>query len=428
MDGVRTDPAARPIRIISAILVVALLYFARDVLIPASLAVLLTFLLHPLALRLVRLGLNRAIAVALTVILATGVAGGVGYLVGMQFVDLSQKLPQYEGNLRQKIRSIRSTGGTFTRLSHTINDLKHEIATTQPATTATAENAPAQAVPVVPVPADRPVPVQVVNEGPDLLELVARFAPPVLVPVSESAIVLLLLIFLLLYSEDVRERLVWFAGMRQISLTTAALDEAAQRISGYLRMLSIVNLTYGGMIALCLWALGVPTPFLWGALAGVLRFIPFVGPWIAAILPTLMGIAVFEGWRGPVEIVIAFAIVELITNMILEPWLYGRSAGISGLGVVCAAVFWAWLWGPVGLILSVPLTVCLLVIGKYVPQLAVLNQLFGENVEMPKPVRLYQRVLVGDDLTAGQMIDKEMKKGKFAELCERLFLPVLQEL
>jgi len=185
MDGVRTDPATRPIRIISAILVVALLYFARDVLIPASLAVLLTFLLHPLALRLVRLGLNRAIAVALTVILATGVAGGVGYLVGMQFVDLSQKLPQYEGNLRQKIRSIRSTGGTFTRLSHTINDLKHEIATTQPATTATAENAPAQAVPVVPVPADRPVPVQVVNEGPDLLELVARFAPPVLVPVSE---------------------------------------------------------------------------------------------------------------------------------------------------------------------------------------------------------------------------------------------------
>src|SRR6266550_7298938 len=149
MDGVRTDPSTRAVRIICAILVVAMLYFARDILIPASLAVLLTFLLHPLALRFVRLGLNRAIAVAITVVLATGVAGGVGYLVGMQFVDLSQKLPQYEGNLRQKIRSIRSTGGTFTRLSHTINDLKHEIATSQPATTTTAEAETREATPVV---------------------------------------------------------------------------------------------------------------------------------------------------------------------------------------------------------------------------------------------------------------------------------------
>src|SRR5204863_8404668 len=138
---------------------------------------------------------------------------------------------------------------------------------------------------------------------------------------------------------------VWFAGMRQISITTAALDDARQRISGYLRMLSLVNFAYGIMIAIALGFLGLPTAIFFGALAGVLRFVPFLGPWIAAILPTLLGIAVFEGWRGPVEIVIAFAIVELITNMILEPWLYGRSAGISGLGVVCAAVFWAWLWG-----------------------------------------------------------------------------------
>ena len=202
----------------------------------------------------------------------------------------------------------------------------------------------------------------------------------------------------------------------------------ASRIGGYLRMLAIVNFSYGVAISLCMWCIGLPTPLFWGALAGVLRFVPFLGPWIAAILPTILAIAVFQTWTGPLEIIAAFVVVEVLTNMLLEPWLYGKSTGISSLGVVVAAVFWAWLWGPVGLILSVPLTVCLLVIGKQVPQLAMLNHLFGENVEMPKPLRLYQRVLVGDDLSADKIIDAELKQDPFSKVCETLFIPVLQEL
>src|SRR5207249_1160311 len=143
-----------------------------------------------------------------------------------------------------------------------------------------------------------------VNQGPDILDFVMRFVPPILIPITESAIVLLLLIFLMLHSEEIRERLVWFAGLRHISLTTAALDEAGQRISGYLRMLSVVNFSYGVMIAICMAIVGVPTALLWGALAGVLRFVPFVGPWIAGILPTLLAIAVFEGWTGPMEVML----------------------------------------------------------------------------------------------------------------------------
>ena len=409
-------------------LVVAMLYFAQDVLKPAALAILFAFVLHPSVMRLTRLGLSHAIAAVITVILAAGVAGGVGYLVGRQFVDLTQQLQGYQQNLEAKVRGLRSTGGTFSRLSHTINGLKKEMAASQPTTTSqpttnaaiVATDQPGAKTP----PPTQPVQVQVVDNGPNYVDLAMTYVPSILGTVGTGAIVFVLLIFLLLHSEDIRARLIWVAGMRQVSLTTATLDDAGQRIGGYLRMLAIVNFSYGVAISLCMWCIGLPTPLFWGALAGVLRFVPFLGPWIAAILPTILAIAVFQTWTGPLEIIAAFVVVEVLTNMLLEPWLYGKSTGISSLGMVVAAVFWAWLWGPVGLVLSVPLTVCLLVIGKQVPQLAMLNHLFGENVEMPKPLRLYQRVLVGDDLTADKIIDTELKQDPFSKVCETLFIPV----
>jgi predicted PurR-regulated permease PerM len=420
MDGARPDGATRAIRIIAAILFVAMLYFAGEVLKPAAVAVLLAFLLHPIVLCLVRLGVNRGIAVGITTVILTAVTLGIGYLVWAQCLDLSQKMHEYEGNLVAKVRSFRQGNGALHDFQKTVDDLKKEMAASQPATEPAGAATGAEP--------HSPMKVVLVNQGPDWLENIAKYAPPILVPVTGGGIVLLLLIFLLLHSEDIRERIVWFAGMRQISLTTAALDEAGMRISGYLRMLSLVNLSYGIMIALALWLLGVPSALLFGALAALLRFVPFIGPWVAAALPTLVSVAVFQGWGGPLEVVSAFVVIELVTNMLLEPILYGRSTGISSLGVVVAAVFWAWIWGPVGLILAVPLTVVLLVIGKHVPQLAVLNHLFGENAEVPKPVRLYQRVLVGDDLNATEIIEEEMKDARFFQVCQTLFMPVLQEL
>jgi predicted PurR-regulated permease PerM len=421
MDGQRNEGSTRAVRIIAAILFVAALYFAADILRPVAVAILLAFLLHPLVVRLVRIGLHRGIAVGITTVIATAITIGVGYLVWTQFVDLSQKVREYEGNLIAKIRDVRQDGNAFGKFRATIRDLQKEMASTQAATEPAAATAAA-------ADGHPPVKVELVNQGPDWVDSVAKYAPPILVPVTQGGIVLLLLIFLLLHSEDVRERIVWFAGMRQISLTTAALDEAGSRIGGYLRMLSVVNLSYGIMISLALWMLGVPSAFLFGAMAAILRFVPFIGPWIAAALPTLVAVAIFQGWRGPIEVIIAFVIIELVTNMLLEPILYGRSTGISSLGVVVAAVFWAWIWGPVGLILAVPLTVVLLVIGKHVPQLSVLNHLFGESTEVPKPVRLYQRLLVGDDLNADKIVEEELNEAKFFEACQTLFMPVLQEL
>ena len=422
MHEARYD-SARPIRVIAGILVLAALYMAREVLIPAALAILLAFLLQPLVMRLVRLGLNRGLAVGIVVILAGGLLTGIGVMVGKQFLDLSNKLPQYSQNLREKVRSLRqSTGGPLARLSHTFKDIKEEIGTSQPATTP-----PEAREGIV---AQRPVAVQVIDDGPDFLDLAKRFLVPVLTPLTLLAIVALLLIFLLLHSEDVRDRLIWFAGMRQISLTTAALDEAGRRISGYLRMQLIVNLSFGAMIAIGLLIVGLPSALLWGVMAAALRFIPFLGPWLAAFPPVLLAVAVFHGWGQPFGVIGVFVAVELLTNMILEPWLYGKSAGVSSLGIAVAMVFWAWLWGPVGLILAVPLTVVLLVFSRFIPQLALLNHLFGDNVEMPASARLYQRLLAGDEVTVAKIIDEELEadEATYSKVTQSVIMPVLQEL
>jgi hypothetical protein len=218
--------------------------------------------------------------------------------------------------------------------------------------------------------------------------------------------------------------------MRQISITTAALDEAGTRISGYLRMQLIVNLSFGAMVAIGLLIIGLPSALLWGVMAAALRFIPFLGPWLAAAPPVLLAIAVFHGWSQPFEVIGVFVVVELMTNMILEPWLYGKSAGISSLGIAVAMVFWAWLWGPVGLILAVPLTVVLLVISRFIPQLAILNHLFGDNVEMPASARVYQRVLAGDEVSVAKIVDEELKAedATYGSVAQHVLMPVLQEL
>lgn len=411
----------RPIRAIAMLLIVASLYLARDILIPTALAILLTFLLLPLVNRFRKWGLNRVAAVIVTLTVAGVVVAGTGYIVVNQFLDLTAKLPDYRDNLRSKIRDLRSSGdGTIAKIGGTIAELKQEL-TTQPSTQ------PAIATSPLAIP-QKPIQVEVVEDGPDFGTLASTMATPLFAPLASGAITVLLLIFLLLYSEDIRERLITFAGMRQISLTTSAMDEASTRISGFLRMQAIVNASYGVLLAIALTLLGVPNALLWGVIGFLLRFIPYIGPWIAAAMPTLLTFAVFPGWARPLAVIGALAAIEFVTNMILEPWLYGNSAGISSLGVVVAAVFWAWLWGPVGMILAVPVTACLVVMGKHVPQLALLHQLFGTDVYVPAVGRLYQRLLVGDDSSVESIIKEELEKSKFPAVCDSLLLPTLCEL
>lgn len=452
---------ARAVGLCTFVIGVAAMKLAADILIPVALAVLITFLLHPLVGWLARRGrVPRPAAVVATLVLAGSVVLGMGWLVVSQATDLTERLPDYRDNLRTKVRSLKQASGgengTLERISGTIKDLKEELAATRPATRpSTRPGATQPAViagatlppnipPVVlaPEPSDRPpettaaapddtpepLPVRIVEEENDAVSTLAALAPPLLTPIAEAGIVALLVTFLLMYSDDVRDRLIWLAGKRQVSLTTAALDEIGTRIGGFLRMSLVVNVCYGTMVGLGLTLLGVPNAVLWGVLGVFLRFVPFVGPWIAAALPSLLALAVFPGWTQPLGVVAMFVVVELITNLILEPWLWGGSSGISTLGVVVAAVFWSWLWGPLGLLLAVPISVCLVVIGKHVPQLSVFYHMFGRDRAIPASGRLYQRLLVGDEVSARQILGQEMSTRSLVETCDAVLLPVLNDL
>jgi predicted PurR-regulated permease PerM len=419
---------ARAVRVIAVLAGVAALYFARDLLIPAALAVLLTFLLYPLVRRLERVGINHIAAVSISVAVLVLLTAGIGLLVFRQAIDLTAKLPDYRDNLKQRIRDIRSSGtGTLSKVTGTIKELQEELTTTQPTTDAsTAENDDGDdgvARNQAPAPA----------AGPGVADTAASWLGSLLFPITQAGIILLLLVFLLLQSDDVRERLIWLAGTRQMSVTISAIDEMGRRISRYLRMQLVINLTYGAIVGAGLYIIGVPNAVLWGVLGAMLRFVPFVGPWLAAIMPTLLALAVFPDWMRPLLVVAMFIVAETFTNMVMEPWLYGSSAGISTLGVVVAAVFWGWIWGAVGLVLAVPITVCLVVLGKHVPNFSIFHQLLGSEGAIPQSARLYQRLLVGDEDSVEDIIEDcrctaEGGSVPFAQLCDDLLLPVLHEL
>lgn len=410
----------RSVRIITGLLIVAGLYFAREVLIPVALALLLTFLLQPPVRAFIRLGMHRALAVIITVLLFTGLIIGVGVLVGEQVVDLSLRLPDYRQNLREKVRSLRPSGeGAIGRLSGTIQELQREFKTTQP----TSEPAVAATEPIA-----APMRVEVVNQGPSLATVTTAMLGPVMVPLVVGGITWLLMVFLLLYLDELHGRLLTYAGMRRISLTTTAMNEISLRVGRFVRMQLTVNLIYGTVVGIGLACFGVPQALLWGVLGFVLRFAPYIGPWLAATLPILLSAAVFQGWGTPVGILIMFVVIEALTNLVLEPLFYGSGTGITSLGVVVASVFWAWVWGPVGLLLAVPVSVCLTVMGKYVPQLSFLYLLFGENVTISTAGQLYQSLLVGDEAGTDRIIDQEVERTSLIALCDDIILPVLSEL
>lgn len=421
--AIRTTDVSRAVRILAMLAAIAALYLARDILLPAALAVLLAFLLNPMVEQLRRWGLHRVVAV----ILAVGAAGLVTLVLGgimlTQAAELTTRIPDYQDNLKQKIRNLRSSADSqFARFTGTMRALQEEIEST---TQTVGDEATAE---VTPPNTAEAVKVEVVEDGEAFATVASRWAAPLLVPLANAGVVLVLVIFLLLEIDDVRERLIWIAGTRQMSLTTSALDEVGMRVSRYLRMLLVINLTYGVLVAVSLYLLGLPNALLWGVIGGLLRFVPFVGPWIAAALPTLLSAAFFPGWSHTLLIAGMFVVVETFTNMVMEPWLYGTSTGISTLGVVCAAIFWAWIWGAVGLIMAVPITVLLVVVGKYVPQLALFHQLFGADDAVPDVARLYQRLLAGDEDSAEEILTQRLEEGSFAQACDDVLLPVLCEI
>jgi predicted PurR-regulated permease PerM len=395
----------------NVVLIIASLYWAQAILIPVALAILLTFLLSPVAGALERIALGRLPSVILIVVLTFSLLGGIGWIVTLQFGSLANELPTYRKNIRQKITDIREAGkgGALEKVQKTAEDVKEEFQKTD-------EPARVQVKPrEVLVKAEEsstfwPIPLAV---GP----MVERFAG--------AGLVIVLVIFMLIQREDLRNRLIRLIGYGRLTVTTRALEEAGDRVSRYLLMQTIINSSFGLAVGLALYLIGVPYAVLWGFFAAVLRFVPYVGPLAAAIMPSALSLAVFEGWQWPILVVGIFVALELICNMVLEPLLYSDSAGVSGVGLLVAVAFWTWLWGPVGLVLATPLTVCVVVLGKYVPWMDFIGVLISDQPAMESNISYYQRLLAMDQAEAAEIVEEHLKTRPQEQLFDEVLIPAL---
>ncbi|HYH21021.1 MAG TPA: AI-2E family transporter [Azospirillum sp.] len=424
-----SPPAPAQTTLIVLAVAVAALYFGRDLLVPLALAVLLSFVLTPMVSRLQRLRLGRIPSVLLSVVVVFLALSGFAVVVGSQVADLAGNLPQYERNIRAKVHSVQEQaaatgGGVVSRATAMFRDLRAEIERPNGQPPASAAGA-SPAGPATAAPPPPPVPVVVQEPDAKPLEIVQRVLGPVAGPLATTGIVLVFTIFMLLQREDLRDRLIRLAGSGDLSRTTEAMNDAAGRVSRYLFMQVVVNVTYGIPIGIGLALLGVPNPLLWGMMATVLRFVPFLGPVIAASMPILLSFAVDPGWTLPLLTVALFVVVELFSNNVVEPWLYGSATGLSPVAIIVAAVFWTALWGPVGLLLSTPLTVCLVVLGRYVPRLRFLDVMFGDRPVLPDEAKVYQRLLARDPDEAATVCEELLEERTIPELYDGVLLPAL---
>ncbi len=424
-DRSRNDLLSPPLRSLALVfLVVAIFYFAREVLLPFALAVLLSFLLAPLATRLQRWGVHRVGAVVMTVTLAFAVIGGLGYVLVKQAIEVAAELPKHENRLVERVRSLRKTSSsTLSEAAETVERVEKELVKAED-TTKTPGDDPSNFRLRDALFGEEPLPVQIVDTAFTPLKVMNDLAP-VLEIGGSAAIVIVFVIFILLERENLRDRIIRLAGTSRVYVTTQALEDAAKRVSRYLLMQLIVNSTYGAVVGVGLYFIGLPNAILWGLLATILRFLPYVGPMIGAITPIAMSLAVFEGWQQPALTIVLFVVAELVTNNVLEPWLYGSSTGVSTLAIVIGAVFWTWIWGPVGLVLATPLIVCLTVMARHVPQLAFLNILLADEPPLELKYRFYQRLLAQDYEDASDVASEFLRNGSLDELYETMFVPAL---
>lgn len=406
------------------VVVIAALYFGRDVFVPLALAGLLSFALAPLIAVLRRRGMPRTPAVLAVVIVAFMGIFVFGFVVAGQVSELGASLPRYEYNIREKVRSLQSSapgGGFVERAEEVLRDLRKDIEEATEAPAAEEDTSPLEPEVVEP----EPIPVQIRQPDPAPLQLLQTIVGPLIEPLATTGIVIVFVVFMLLQREDLRDRFIRLFGTSDLHRTTQALGDAAERVGRYLLMQLVVNVAVGVPIGIGLWLIGVPNPVLWGMLAIVLRFVPFIGPVIAAAFPLALSIAVDPGWTMLLWTAALFIVLELISGNIVEPWLYGASTGLSSIAILAAAIFWTWLWGPVGLLLSTPLTVCLVVLGRHVKQFGFLNVLLGSEPVLEPSESLYQRLLAGDPDEATERAEEYLKTHSVPMYYEDVVIPAL---
>jgi predicted PurR-regulated permease PerM len=399
------DPnAVRIVRaIVIALAVIVMMSVAAEVLKPLALAVLLAFILAPLVQWAVRQGLPRGVSVALVLILVFTVVGAVGYVVGGQFASLAEQLPTYQANIQKKLATLRPpSDSALHKVRLAVSSFEKSLR---------------------PAEADHATPVRVVPENATVAQLQSLFGP-FHVALAFGGVVLLLLIFLLIESNDISDRIVQMVGWGKIGVTTKTLTQIGHVLSRYLTTLALFNAAFGVAIGLGLWAIGLPSPALWGLLAAVLRFVPYLGTFVSFSLPEIVSIAHFPGWTQPLLVIALFGGAELVANSI-EPMVYGKSTGISPIGLLVAALFWTWLWGGLGLLLANALTVCLAVVGQLIPGLGFLGTLLRHEVDVADDLRWYQRVLHRDQDGAIALLDQALKTRPLESVCDEIVIPTL---
>jgi predicted PurR-regulated permease PerM len=426
----------RALGIIATATLLALLYFARDVLVPITLAVILSLLIAPLVKVLRRIGFGHILSVLAAVLVFAFSFAVVAGVIGSQLVHMAQSLPRYERTIEQKLRTLNDvTVGKFNELTGQAGRFanRHPAATEQPSTSdqegtsdrpGTLEPARTLQQSALAGP-NRPIPVELHQPPPNPLQVIEKVLGSIWVPIETAGIVLVVLVFVLLEHETLRDRFIRIAGGTDIRLTTLAINDAGERLSRFFVSQFAVNLGLGITVWIGLSVIGLPHPLLWAALAGVLRFVPYVGVWIAALCATLLAAAVDPGWILALTTVALFVIVELIAGQLVEPQLYGHTTGLSPLSVVVAAIFWSWLWGPIGLIVSTPLTLCLLVAGRHIKALSLLDVLLGDTQALTMPERFYQRALSADSAEIIASARIFLKRNTFANYCDLVLIPAL---
>ena len=397
--------------LLTAVVVVAVLKVAEEVFIPLALAILLTFMLAPLVERFQRLRLNRGVAMILSLAIGLSLIGGLGDLVLNQVSDLARSLPSYQRQLRHNVTELRGLlRGGVSETTKAVEQITRELEKVSP---------PEPKTPGV-------ARVQVVETPATAFETVRDFVGPMLRPVGTTFVVIVLVAFMLLRLPDLRERIIRLLGARNLHLTTEALNDAALRISRYLLMQILINGWTGLWVTFGLWLLNVPNYALWGALTLVLRFIPYIGIWAAAAMPFVLSFAAFDDWTRPVLVLGLFAVLELFSYAVLEPWLYGSNTGLSPVALLLAAAFWTWVWGFAGLFLAVPLTVCVAVMGKYIPQMHFLYVLLGDQPVLEPHERLYQRLLGSGRDQADSLLEEVLRSNTVLEVCDSVIVPAMQ--
>jgi predicted PurR-regulated permease PerM len=400
------------------VVVVAALYLAREVLIPVTLAVLLSFLLAPIASRLRRLHIGRTASVLVAVCLALGVMGAAGSVVGVQMVSLAHDLPAYQSTIETKIATLRSAA--LSGLTQLELRLDHQFDHPPAAAPVRTTRAPPAGS------AQNPMTVQVQPPPATPLGIARQILGPVIGPLGTALLVLIVAVFVLLQEEDLRDRLIRLFGSNDLHRTTLAMNDAARRLSKYFLTQLAINAAFGLVVAVGLFIVGVPSPALWGFIGMLLRFVPYVGVFLSAAVPLLLAAAVDPGWTKMIGTAGLYFVTEAIAGQVIEPVAYGHSTGLSPVSVVIAAIFWTWIWGPIGLILSTPLTLCLVVLGRHVDSLAFLDVLLGDRPALTPIESLYQRMLANDPDEAATQAEMLLKERPLSAYYDEVALKSLQ--